>query len=234
MSNRLWKRSTVGVLWIAVAVAASQPLAAQSEASVDEVLEYRWRLQGVPGLVGRLFFPTRGDGTLITSEGENGRLESELKVTARKAGGDFWLYGALIEPARSRTVRAWNSYRFRKREKERKADLDDPEIIDITSGIYMLRNDPPSSPRPLKIWSDGKIYPVLVSPEGVESRKIGGRSASVEHFSVTARKVPGERVWSGRMDIWFAPDEVSTPVEIDFRAKRGRVRMVLTGGDEEP
>lgn len=233
MPNRLAKSTTTGVLWIALAIAATTPAIAQpvaAEMATDELLNYRWRLQGVAGLVAWVFFPVKGESTLRTASTADGRLESELKITAKKAREDFWLYGALIEPIDKRPLRAWNAYRFRKREKERRADLDDPGIIDITSGIYLMRTAPPPVPRALKIWTDGKVYPVLISAGKNEQRKIGDRSLWVTHHSVTARKVPGERVWSGRLDIWLAPDEASTPVEIDYRSKRGRVRMVL----EEP
>jgi hypothetical protein len=211
-------------------------LAGSAGATEVETLHYRWSLGGFFGTMARLFLPGQGDGTLTTSHMAGGPIEVELDITAPEAAGEFWRYGAEIDPAHGRTLRAWSSYRFRDRTDAKESVLDEEEMIDIASGIMLLRRDPPEAPRDLKIWNDGKVYPVVVVPYGTVRRKVRGEWMDVRHYSIRARQVPDERVWKGRFDLFLADDGESTPVEILVERRMARVRLLLEDsedGDEE-
>jgi hypothetical protein len=191
-----------------------------------EVLRYRWRLLGVRGALAGLFLPGQGEGSLATGAADDGRLRSELVITSPGGREDeFWRYGAELDPASGGTLRAWSSYLFRGEHRSREAELADQGVVDIASGIYLIRQTPPSASRPMRIWSDGKLYPVVVVPLESERRQIGRRHIAVRHYSIRGLEVPGERLWKGRLDLWLADDATSTPVEI--RVERGWAAVKL-------
>ena len=73
-------------------------------------------------------------------------------------------------------IRAWSAYSWRGETKSKSSEIEQDGVLDIASGIYSIRQDPPSKTRRMEIWSDGKIYPVVVIPLGTETRKLqGGR-----------------------------------------------------------
>jgi hypothetical protein len=207
-------------------------LAAPLVAEESETLHYRWKLGGFFGTLARMVFPGHGDGSLTTRGAEGGHTEVELDITAPQADGEFWRYGAEIDPADGRTLRAWSAYEFRGRKETKESELDEEAVIDVASGILLLRRDPPSTPRNLRIWNDGKIYPVVILPRGVVERRIGGRRMKARHFAIRARRVPNERLWKGRLDIYLANDEPSTPVEIAVERRMTRVRLELATDDD--
>ena len=193
----------------------------------SETLRYRWSLGGFFGTLARVFLPGHGDGALVTDRPEEGNLEVRLDITAPAAQGDFWRYGAEIDPGDGRTLRAWSSYEFRGRKDEKLSELDEEAVIDVASGITLLRRDRPTAPRDLRIWNDGKIYPVTIFPRDRERRRLGDEEVMVQHYAIRARRVPGERLWKGKLDIYLADDEVATPVEISVERKMARVRLLL-------
>lgn len=208
-------------------VAAGQPPA-------SEKLRYRWKLGGLSGALAGLFFPNRGDGALTTAPGEGGRLDSRLTITSTKSRqGEFFTYGSLIDSGPPRTVFAWSDYLWRGRQRYRESDLEDEQVLDIVSGIYALRRDPPTEPRRMRIWSDGKIYPVEVLPLDRERRTVGGRPVEVREYSIRGLKEPGSRHWKGRLDIWLADDEAATPVELNVVRSLAKVRLVLVESNGE-
>jgi uncharacterized protein DUF3108 len=213
-------------------VAAPAVAAAADEESSYEVLRYRWRLKGVRGAVAGLFLPSQGEGSLTTAAAPNGGLTSELLITAKAgAGGDYWRYGSELDPAGRRTLRAWSSYVYRGERKSKETRLDGgADIVDVASGIYLIRQDPPNRPRRMRIWSDGKLYPVVVVPRGVETRRTPKGPLRVRHFTIRGVKEPGERQWKGSMDLWLADDEAATPVEIQVERSWAGVRLELDGG----
>lgn len=212
------------VLAVLVALAAATPGAA----AADETLVYRWRLDGFLGALAGLFVPSGGEGLLTRVELPGGYARSELRITSsERREGDYFLYGAEWAPATGTTVRAWSSQRWRGEEKTKRAEVGQAGVVDIATAVFVLRGDPPRAPRQLEIWSDGKLYPVLVTPHGVERRQVGGRDVAVRHFSVRSYQVPDRRLWKGRLDLWFAEDGAATPVEILVARGAVRVRLEL-------
>lgn len=194
-----------------------------------EVLRYRWSLGGFFGTLARVFLPGRGEGELTTGPNPAQRMVVELDITSPEgaAEGEYWRYGAEIDPATDRTLRAWSSYRFRGDSSREESDLEDAAVIDIASGILLLRRDPPSAPRDLRIWNDGKIYPIVIVPRGQVQRNVDGRPVVARHYAIRPRRVPNERLWKGSLDIYLLNDEASTPVEISLERRMARVRLVL-------
>ncbi len=203
----------------------SPPVAAH-EAS-QEVLRYRWHLKGVRGALAGLFLPNHGEGSLVTSQA-GGRLTSELLITAQARSEDFWRYGAELDPEAGRTLRAWSSYLFRGERKSKETELRQDGVVDVASGIYLLRQHPPTARRRMRIWSDGKVYPVVVVPGARSTRRLDGRRVPVRHYAVVGVDSPGERPWRGRMELWLAEDEAATPVEILIERSWAGVKLELT------
>jgi hypothetical protein len=209
-------------------LALSLWLTAPAAAAVDETLVYRWRLDGFLGALAGLFVPSGGEGLLTLERLPDGNLRSELRITSNeRAGGDYFLYGAEWSPATGSTIRAWSTQRWRGEEKSKRAEVGQAGVVDIATAVFVLRRDPPSAPRQLEIWSDGKLYPVLVVPHGVEHRHSGDRELEVRHFSVRGYRLPDRRLWKGQLDLWFAEDGAATPVEILVARSAARVRLVL-------
>lgn len=193
-----------------------------------EELSYRWRLGGVGGTLARIFVPGKGEGRLSVSPQASGELLTELRITSDSARrNDFWSWGARLDGTTGRAVEMWNESHYKQREKRREAEAEGPGVIDIPSGIYRLRTDPPSRPLDLRLWTDGKIYPVRIEPGRRVTRKLDGERRELVYFSIEAREVPGERPWKGRLELWLTPDERSVPVEIIYRRDLGKVHLEL-------
>lgn len=216
---------------LAVAISSMALLAPAAGAHETEILRYSWNLGGFLGTFARIFIPGRGDGALVTRSAPSGNLEVELDITAPAAKGEYWRYGAEIDPKDGTTLRAWNAYRFRGEDKQESSDLGDKEVIDIASGILLLRREQPRRPLNLRIWNDGKQYPVVVLPRGRTWRRVGGQRIATDHYAIRARRVPGERLWKGKLDIYLADDDTATPVEIVLERRAAKVKLELEDGD---
>ncbi len=192
----------------------------------DETLRYRWRLDGFLGALAGIFVPNDGDGELTVRHQPGGRLRSELTITAPERS-DFFRYGAEWEPSTGTTVSAWSSQLWRGEPKSKQAEIGQTGVIDVATAVHALRRAPPSAPRRLEIWSDGKLYPVMVYPRGAEQRRIGGKTIACRHFAIRSINVPGRRAWKGELDLWLADDSFATPVEILVARSSARVRLEL-------
>ena len=218
----------VVVVFFALLLVAGLAAAPAVAADDDEQLRYHWRLDGFLGALAGLFVPSDGEGSLTRETLPNGNWKSELLITsAESRTDDFFRYGAELEPARLTTVRAWSSSLWRGESRSKEAAVEQSGVIDIVSGIQVLRRDPPRVPRPLEIWSDGRLYPVLVAPHGRVTKRIGGRDVAARHFVITGIERPGRRLWKGGLELWLADDPAATPLEILVSRSAARVRLVL-------
>ena len=231
MESRSTARAVAVLLTLALAAGVPGPALAASavpppaEGRESEVIHYRWKILGLAGLVARFLFPARGVGELTTTRLDARHLASELRITADGDGdAEYWAYGSTIDPAGARVLAAWNSYSFRGRHKRKDAELEG-SVIDVPSGIYLLRTDPPTSRRELRIWADGNVYPVTMVSGGTVRRRVADEVRELRHFWIEGRNVPGERRWKGRLEVWLTPDEEAVPVEILFKSRRGKVRL---------
>jgi uncharacterized protein DUF3108 len=210
------------LLFGATAAAGSNP------APAPEVIRYHWRLQGLRGALAGFILPNQGSGSLTTAGAADGHLTSELVITAPASrNGEFWRYGAELDPQAGTTVRAWSSYLFRGERKSRKTELAGQNVMDVASGIYLLRRNPPTVPTPMRIWSDGKIYAVTAIPRGLELRGNGKQARRARHVSIVAAPQPGKAPWKGRLELWLTDDEAATPVEILIERGWAAVRLEM-------
>jgi len=222
MSSRL--TSTLLLATLAVFAATS----AIATEPVSEEFRYRWRLGSLLGVVAGLFLPSHGEGVLRVTPADSGKLTTELLITSEDSRrGEYWRYGSEMDPDTGRAVRAWSSYRWRGEEKEKRAEIEEDGVVDMVSGIWAIRRDPPERSRPMEIWSDGKIYPVVVVPRGRETRTIDGRKIPTRHFTVKGYDVAGKRRWKGSLELWLAEDAAATPVEIRIERTLADLRLEL-------
>jgi hypothetical protein len=197
----------------------------------NEEFQYRWQLRNLVGNIAGLFLPKHGEGSLTFKTDPSGRLRSELTITSGASRqGEFFRYGSEIDTRTLQPIRAWSSYSWRGETKSKSSPIEQEGVFDIASGIYAIRQDPPEKARRMEIWSDGKIYPVVVIPLAVENRKIrDSKTMQVQRFSIRGVNLPGRRKWKGKLDIWLARDEAATPVEILISRNLADVRMELKG-----
>jgi hypothetical protein len=194
----------------------------------DEEFQYRWQLRNIIGTLAGLFLPNRGDGHLTFKKDGNGHLRSELTITSAVAKqGEYFRYGSEVDIRTLQPIRAWSAYSWRGETKSKNEEITVNGVLDIASGIYAIRRDPPKKTRRMEIWSDGKIYPVIVIPQGAEARTLDGKRITVRKFSIQGFDTPGRDRWKGRLDLWLADDEAETPVEILISRNLADVRMQL-------
>lgn len=213
---------------LAAAVLVSSPVRAAG--GEGELLVYRWRLLGFFGVISGLFFPASGEGELSVHRNPDGELVSELLITSRASKTpDYFRYGAQLDPESGRTLRAWSSQLWRGKRKEKESAIDAAGVVDVASAIALLRRERPQVELRLEIWSDGKLYPIAIVPEGRELRTVLGRRLQTRHYAVRPVELPGRRVWKGELDLWLADDGVATPVEIQVARAPARVRLEIVG-----
>jgi Protein of unknown function (DUF3108) len=164
----------------------------------------------------------------MTLKRTNGDYVTELVITSEHSrDGEFWRYGSRIDADSGFAQRAWSSYRWRGEAKSKQDDLVGDSVMDVVSGIYAIRRDPPTAARHMEIWSDGQIYPVVVIPKGDEARAIGGRKVPTRHYTVRGYKTPDGRFWKGALELWLAKDAAATPVEIHITRDLAALQLRL-------
>lgn len=231
--KRPWIRNTfLAVALLALVLpagAAAQigPAGPVQTPPLDEEFQYRWQLGNFVGSLAGIFLPNQGEGSLTFKTQDNGDLKSELVITSSGHEGEYWRYGAVIDPERLQPIRAWSSYLWRGKSKSKSEEIEEQGVMDVVSGIYSIRRDPPTQRRRMEIWSDGRVYPVVVIPMGLESRKLPNRTVRARHYSIRGVDVPGAKRWKGKLDLWLTPDESATPVEILISRNLADVRMQL-------
>lgn len=194
---------------------------------VNEEFRYRWQLSNLMGAVAGLFFPRQGEGSL-TFMRTNGHLKSELTITSPQSKQEgYFRYGSEIDVRTLQPIRAWSSYSWRGESKSKNEEVSKDGVLDVAAGIYAIRSDPPTKSRKMQIWSDGKIYPVVVIPMGIEMRQLPHGKVAARHYSIRGVNIRGQRKWKGKLDLWLATDAAATPVEILISRNMADVRMEL-------
>ena len=197
-------------------------------ARADETLRYRWRIEGFFGAISGLFFPKRGDASLTATTLASGNLQSALMITSNEdRDPSFFRYEAEIDPHSGHTLVARSSQLWRGKRKDKSSPIVDPGAVDVASAIHYLRTKLPERALDMEIWSDGRLYPVRVQPQGLETRRIGGQKVQTLHYSIRPLVRPERRAWKGELDLWFARDPLSTPVEMLVARSPARLRLEL-------
>ncbi len=195
----------------------------------NEEFQYRWQLGNFLGSIAGLFLPNHGDGSLTFKPVGDGHLRSELTITSNAARqGEYFRYGSEIDTRTLRPIKAWSSYSWRGETKSKEEPIEQAGVLDIASGIYSIRQDPPTQSRRMEIWSDGKVYPVVVVPLGLDRRRsASGKLAPLRHFSIRGVDLPDRDRWKGKLDLWLSRDEAATPVEILLSRNLADVHLEL-------
>ncbi len=232
MKSIVRKTFLLGLLALLVAgpwVSAQVQTQTSPRTRADEEFQYRWQLRNFLGTLAGLFLPNRGEGSLTFKKDGNGHLRSELTITSDTAKqGEYFRYGSEVDTRTLQPIRAWSAYSWRGETKSKSEEVSQNGVLDIASGIYAIRQDPPQKTRRMEIWSDGKIYPVIVIPDKVETRTLkDGRKVVVQKFSIRGIDVPDRHRWKGRLDLWLARDEAATPVEILISRNLADVHLEL-------
>jgi hypothetical protein len=224
--KQYFKKTTI--LALALAGSLALPAVGRAASPTDEDFHYRWSLRNFVGVIAGLFLPRQGDGQLTSKTQPNGHLKSELTITSSGHEGEYWRYGAEIDPEHLQPIRAWSSYAWRGKSKSKNSDIDQRGVLDIVSGIYSIRRDPPAKSRRMSIWSDGDLYDVVVIPRGLERRSlVDGSSVETRHYAIRGVDLPGKDEWKGKIDLWLALDDASTPVVIQISRALADVRLEL-------
>ncbi len=209
-----------------LAVALLLPLLAAAPAQAVESLDYHWSLRGVLGRLAGVVVPREGRGQLRSRPNEGGRI-TELEITSPEAGrGEFFRYGGELR-ADGTTAQAWSSYRWRGQEKSHRDPVAEEGVVDVASGIHLIRARRPTSPLRLRIWSDGRVYPVVVQRAGTERVAVPAGSFLADHYRIRGVRTAGERFWKGGLDLWLAKDDAATPVRIQVERGFANVRLDL-------
>ncbi len=225
------RRPRLFLLLLAALCCWAGPLHAADAASspaVGERFHYRWHLTRLGGFLAGLFFPDEGDGVLTVEPTREGVLASELLITSEQSrANDYFRYGSEVDTRTGRTLRAWSSYQWRGETKNKSGEVAREQVVDIASGIYLLRRNPPKEPVEMEIWSDGKIYPVRVVPRGFEFQHHAGASQATRHLAIEGIHRGSERFWKGSLDLWLALDDRATPVQITISRRGAGVQLEL-------
>lgn len=171
-----------------------------------------------------MIIPAHGEGTLTARELENGEIQSELHITSSDSEkGDYYRYASRRATPTGGIQEAWSSYRFRGKEKSREAKVSEKDVVDIASGIALIRRRRPTKALDLMIWSDGKVYSVEVLPLGWKELRVESQKRRVFHYAVRGR--PGGRKWKGSLELWLADNPASTPLRIALKRAFSSVRL---------
>ena len=204
-------------------------LLTMASAARAEALVYRWSLRGFAGRVAGLVLPDQGRGEL-RSNSANGTHRTELEITSPQSkGGEYFVYGSETNADGSSV--AWSSYRWRGEEKSKREKVRGEDVVDVAAGIRLIRERQPQDSMRMRIWSDGKTYPVLVQRVGAEQIEVPAGTFATDHYRVRGQRIRGERFWKGGMDLWLAKDEERTPVRIQVERGFANVRLDLVDGD---
>jgi hypothetical protein len=192
-----------------------------------ETYPFRWKLGGFLGVLAGLFVPRSGDALLSFVPAGDERVEVEMLITSPGRDGEYFRYGAEVDAASgdTRSVQSHSVFRGKTRSKDR--TFTDGDVIDFASVFYRLRWYPPRTATEMRIWSDGKIYPVVIEPLPAERRSVGDEKIEVRGYAVLPVPVKGQASFDDKFSVWFALDERSTPVAIDGRRGWVKVRFQL-------
>lgn len=220
----------VPVLLLALA-AGSAAGAREAPAGVrSEKLHYRWRLEGLSGVLARILtrLPTTGDAVIELRARANDRLEVAFTGTSEKAAEDeYWKYEAVVNPEVWLSLRVTETLRYKKKHKTKTVELTDLEAIDVLSGLQQLRYVPTERIGRHTIWSDGKVYPVAVSAGALERRQVNDFEVTVRQLAIRGLKEPDRHLWKAWAELWLTDDDAAVPVEIVFHQALGQLRMTL-------
>jgi hypothetical protein len=229
-----------------VSLTLSPAVAAPPAANDVERLNYRWSLRGGLAWIARVAFPSSGTGTLETRGGEN--ISSRLTISSNPGGASAY-YASSMTPDGLRTFASEDGYRFRDRFEQHRVTFDYPSGVahvekrndegvenkvktlqspaaqDVLTAIYFLRQNADSitARRTATVYSGGKGYPFVFTPEKVSSLRIGNTTHEVRPFTIA----PADGNKKGVVKVWLSTDQQATPVRIELQQNYATLRLEL-------
>jgi len=197
---------------------ALTPIAAEE---TEQALHYDWTLSGVVGFLARAFLPGHGEGVLRNRLDDEGHLMTELVVTSRSAADDYWRYGSESDTKADRLLRAWTSYSFRGKQKSKEKQPAELGVVEASSLIYRISEDPPTTDRVIRIWWDGDIHPVRIVPLGVDALSTEDGPVDALLFEVRGERHDGKKL-PGRVRLWLS---LADNEPLDFTVSRAFVKV---------
>jgi hypothetical protein len=212
-----------------------------------EVVTYDWELNGFLSFFAGFRFPTEGSGTLATVVRSNATVATELRIASDEGERDLYQYQSEIDPVTLGTLVSLDGYKFEGRHRATTTTFDyaaktmrrekvdtkkggpptvrfDPipqgEIRDVLSVIYFLRKRATKLQEPMetKVYSNGKLYSVLLTPGGVSTVALGGTKVSAKQYTISATDAETKK-WPGDVSFWLTHDEQAIPARILIRQK---------------
>lgn len=233
--------------------ASAAELNCHGPANVEEY-RYTWRLRGGLGWIAGLVFPRTGVGNLKTTypqEGSGNHIDSSLLITAPEGtSGGFYAYESQMD-GNGKTLMTYHGYawgkksrkertvfdyvkrlaRIRKETPEKIEDKVKPlppeELRDVLTAIYFLRQHAADikGPQQTSIYSDGKEYPVIFQPAGVQTFTIEGQKTQAVGFEIV--DAPGGKKWPGGVKLWLTNDARRIPVRIEISQSLASMQLDL-------
>ena len=244
----------VAVTTPAVAVGV-RPVSTCPTPTAGEELRYSWKMRGVLAWLARLRFPTSGSGTLQTRLNEDKDISSELKISSTENAGDFYVYQSEIDPASGKTLVTYHGYSFSGRNRNERTEFDydtrramiekrDTEkgsrvekkskpmppgdLRDVVTAIYYLRTRADKIDKQMRssVYSDGKLYPVLFTPEGKKTYEHDGKKVSALVFRISATPEMAKK-WPGDVVVWLSNDAERYPLRIEMQKSYASLQLDL-------
>ena len=185
-------------------------------------------MEGLQGVVARVlpFIPASGEAILSVIPQDGSTVDLSFRATSRDTSdGEYWSYTARFDPDARCTLQVVESSRFRGRSKRREHDLRGKEVIDLLSGLHLIRLDLPRSRQDGMLWANRRLYPVSLQPSGPETREIGGVRRDLLRFVVCGRRQAEHRYWKESAEVWVTAEAPNLPIQMLFKQRFGRVRL---------
>lgn len=185
----------------------------------------RWKLTGVLGWIAGLFVPNHGDALLTAEPVPGDRTRIQLLITAPRRDGEYFLYGADVDSDSGAVAAAWSAHAFRKDREARAQQIEEPNVVDMASAVYLLARDPPKKKSVWSIWNRGELFAAEIEPLPPETRRVGDARVAVRGYAVRGASVPGLRSFEEKLLFYFTAGTAPQPVEIV--GTRGPLRLRL-------
>lgn len=236
------KIPSVAALTLALSIAGS----AFAQPGGEERLQYTWSLRGGLAWLARIAFPTSGTGTLETKSGEN--VTSRLSIVSKGASA---YYASMMTLDGARTFSSEDGYQYNNRFEHHRVTFDyvggvahveersdagveqkvrtlkSPAAQDVLTAIYYLRQNAEAitARREATVYTGGKGYPFIFTPEPATQLRIGKVTHDVRPFSIA----PADGQKKGAVRVWLSKGPDAVPVRIELQQNYATLRLDLQG-----
>lgn len=212
-----------------------------------ERLHYKWSLRGALSWIARAAFPTSGTGVLETTGGSS--VSSRLTVGDPKRGAHIF-YESNMTTGGQKTLTSSDGYVWRDHDRKqfvtfdylrrlarvekntedgherkvRKLTTDTPK--DVLTAIYYIRQNVGSftGARQTEIYSGGKPYSFVISPQPATMLKVSSKLLRVRPFLIE----PVDKKRGGSVRVWISDDARNLPVQIEIQRDHATLLLSAT------